>query len=337
MTSFDRIKVRAPRVMDGAMLAALPAALSLCLAATAQAATAPTVDANASLHETWRASLARVKPPHEGCFHASFPNASWQEVACSTKPATPYIPRSGHSGFTVGNGNDYSAVVTGIISQGVGSFPSVTGVTKETGYGGSPNTYSLQLNSQFFKSAACSGAATPSKCLGWQQFVYSSSEGIAFMQYWLINYGSKCPKGAGWASYSGSCYKNSAEVSVPNQLIAQLANLAVTGAATVGGSDTIMLTTASDAYSASGLDTVVDLGVSWDAAEFNIVGDGGGSNAKFNKKSTVTVNIALSDGLTAAPTCKANAGTTGETNNLTLGACTTSGGPTPSVQFTEAN
>jgi hypothetical protein len=48
------------------------------------------------------------------------------------------------------------------------------------------------------------------------------------------------------------------------------------------------------------------------------------------------VNIALTDGLTAAPVCQGNDGTTGETNNLNLGPCTATGGTTPSVQFTES-
>jgi len=51
----------------------------------------------------------------------------------------------------------------------------------------------------------------------------------------------------------------------------------------------------------------------------------------------VTVKIALTDGSTAAPTCVAGAGSTGETNNLNLGPCTTAAGSTPSVQFTESN
>jgi len=167
--------------------------------------------------------------------------------------------------------------------------------------------------------------------------VYSSSEGIAFTQYWLINYCKKCPSGGGWSSYEGSCYKNSSEVSVTLQVITQLGNLKVTGTAADGGSDTIILTTPTKACSASGLDAVTDLGASWNAAEFNVVGDGGGSAAKFNKGSSIGVDIALTDGLTAAPTCEADDGTTGETNNLTLGKCTTSGGSTPSVAFTESD
>jgi hypothetical protein len=82
---------------------------------------------------------------------------------------------------------------------------------------------------------------------------------------------------------------------------------------------------------------VVDLGTAWNSAEFNIFGDGGGSQAKFNKGSSITVEIGLRDGSKTAPTCQADDGTTGETNNLTLGKCSTSGGSVPAVKFTEAN
>jgi hypothetical protein len=43
------------------------------------------------------------------------------------------------------------------------------------------------------------------------------------------------------------------------------------------------------------------------------------------------VKVALTDGSTAAPTCVANAGSTGETNNLNLGKCSTASGSSPSM------
>jgi hypothetical protein len=47
--------------------------------------------------------------------------------------------------------------------------------------------------------------------------------------------------------------------------------------------------------------------------------------------------VQVNDGSTNAPTCLANAGTTGETNNLNLGPCTATGGTAPYIQFTESN
>ena len=49
------------------------------------------------------------------------------------------------------------------------------------------------------------------------------------------------------------------------------------------------------------------------------------------------MKVALTDGSTAAPTCVANAGSTGETNNLNLGSCAVTGGTTPYIQFNESN
>ncbi len=308
----------------------------LCSAWPASAAPAPAPSAkpDAQARETWRQSIAHTPVPEEGCFAASYPNPGWTKIQCRPAPKRPYLPRHGRSGYTVGNGNDYAAVVSGIIASAVGSYPSVTGVTHETGYNGAVNTYSLQLNSEFFTTTVCDGASDPSSCQGWQQFVYSNS-GSAFMQYWLLDYGNNCPSG-GWMAYEGSCYRNSAAVSVPTQAITQLGYLKVSGTAVSGGNDTMVMTTESSAYSTTGKDSVVNLAHAWNAAEFNVVGDGGGSAAKFNAGSSLTVEIALKDGSTTAPACDGDDGTTGETNNLTLGKCTVAGGSTPSVKFTES-
>jgi hypothetical protein len=51
----------------------------------------------------------------------------------------------------------------------------------------------------------------------------------------------------------------------------------------------------------------------------------------------VTVKIAATDGSTATPTCLKDGGTTGETNNLTVKACTATGGSTPYIEFVESN
>ncbi len=51
--------------------------------------------------------------------------------------------------------------------------------------------------------------------------------------------------------------------------------------------------------------------------------------------SVITVNVAAQYGSTTAPTC-APGGTTAETNNLDLLACTATGGATPNIQFIES-
>lgn len=154
--------------------------------------------------------------------------------------------------------------------------------------------------------------------------------------YWLIGYGNTCP--SGWfGGGSGSCYKNSDGVTAPNVPATQLANLKLTGTATVGGNDTLVFTNGTKAYSMSASDSVLGIASVWDRADFNVSGDAGGAEADFNAGSSITVKIAAVDGTTARPTCVSNAGTTGETNNLNLGSCTASGGASPSIQFTQSN
>lgn len=274
--------------------------------------------------EQWRAAMVASPSQEDGCFHASFPSLVWEKIDC-----TEVVPE------IVGNGNDYAAEVSsGLINQTVGTFPTVTGVTSETD-DRRKNTYSIQLNSNFMSgTAACNGV---SGCLSWLQYVYSSSEKAAFMQYWLIGIGS-CPKGGGWISDGeGDCYKNSAAVAVPTIAITSLSELKMSGTAVKGGKDTLVFTSGTEAYTTNGADTVVDLATAWTSSEFNIIGDGGGSEAVFGKGASVTVKVAVNNGTTSAPTCVANDGTTGETNNLTLGSCSATGGSSPYVEFTESD
>jgi len=310
---------------------AVPAAASATQAfAQAPAPEAATVGAEAVMQENWRETIARTGVPHEGCFQADFPNAVWVETSCTVAPDKVYVPH-GHGGpQTVGNGVDYAASVSNLISSAVGTFPTVTGVTSERD--GGANVYSIQLNSNFMSTAACNGHPG---CLAWEQFVYSSYEQSAFMQYWLIDYGNSCP--GGWNAYSGSCYRNSAAVSVPRQAVTSLAQLKMSATAVSGGNDTLVFTTPTRAYSTTGKDSVTDLATAWKQAEFNIIGDGGGSKATFNAGSSITVKVAVAHGSTAAPACASNAGTTGETNNLKLGSCSAVGGATPYIQFKESN
>ena len=79
------------------------------------------------------------------------------------------------------------------------------------------------------------------------------------------------------------------------------------------------------------------LGLEFQGSRRHPVGDGSGANAVFNTGSSVTVKIALTDGSTAAPVCSGDTGTTTETNNLKVGACTAASGTPPSVSFTESH
>lgn len=306
--------------------------------------------------QAWRENMAQIATPSVGCFQAAYPSIIWEQVAC--KQLTPRahtlpskVKQSHLIPETAGNGNDYVLQAPGssIISQTTGSFPSVTGVTSEQGvgvpaYGNGgilgANEYSLQINSQF--TSTTSACKSHSGCTVWQQFVYApdyevQGSAAGFMQYWLIGYGgTRCP--SGWGSDgSGDCYRNSNYVSIPDVPATQLGSLSVKGTATSGGNDTITVTYGTTAYSASGADSVVYLATVWKQSEFNVVGNAGGSEADFNSGSSITVKVASTYGSTTAPTCVANDGSTGESNNLNLGSCSATGGSSPYIQFTESN
>lgn len=280
---------------------------------------------------------------------------------------------------TAGNGTDYEIQAPSgrLIQQAAGSFTATSNLKSEKGvgvaaygYGGitGANQYTLQLNTNFYgKSKACKGSG----CFSWQQYILVSDDvnqaGTAltgtsdvFIQTWLENYGQDvdggqtniCPSGftdAG-SDYEGpgdDCYRNSPSTVVARQLaITALPGLHISGSATTNGTDTAIVTYNNNAYSSSVQDTVSDIAAGWTQAEFNVVGNAGGSEAVFNKPSSLTVKVAALDGTTAAPTCigPSNGGTTGETNNETLGKCTTSSGTSttslnsaPFIQFTESN
>jgi hypothetical protein len=319
------------------------ASLAGIVCASVSFAAPPTDNAEALAREQWSETIANTSVPSAGCFMAEYPSTAWMPVGCERAPDVPFVPRTGAGSDTVGDEDDYAAGVTGTLTKTVGSFPVVTGVTSEKGTGGA-NSYSLQLNSNFIgdgyspgTSAACDGY---SQCIAWAQFIYSSDERAVFMQFWLINFNSyaECP--AGWNTYSGSCYTNSNAVHAPKLSISDLSGMKVAATAVNGGNDTVIFTGGGLAYSVSALDSsYVDLAASgnWDQSEFNIIGDGGGSKARFNTGSAITVRVTTTDGSTTAPTCIANGGTTGETNNLILHACKASGGASPHIQFLERN
>ena len=313
----------------------------------ARPAAGPGSGAPSAVSTEWRKAMSKTPLPKEGCFRASHPNRTWEEIQCKSPPAVPYRPAhggavraAGGAAQTVGNGADSSAAVSGNISWAEGSFPRVTDVTSVTD--GTANNFSLQLNSNPFNyqnpsASECRGAQTPASCMGWQQFVYAP--GVVFMQYWLLDYGNTCP--AGWNTYGSDCWRNSnGGASVPTQPATNLPNMALTGVA--GNTDVITMVTGDGNLYAYSQASVLALAQNWKAAEFNVFGDGDATEASFNSGATVVVQV-LTDSApatAAAPIC-APEGFTGETNNLNLvnGSCCAIGGAgwnTPGIQFTES-
>jgi hypothetical protein len=324
-----------------------PSVLIIALVGIAPCAFA--VDSESAAQEQWRATMAQTDTPGEGCFQASYPDIVWESVACEAaqmRVHPVHINPTDAGGEVTGNGHDYAASATGLISQASGGF-STTGVKSEksvgvAAFGGGgilgANEYSLQVNTN--ANETTSRCAHHSGCVVWQQFVYATDYNVkgkaaVFIQYWLIGWGaSACP--SGWGTAGTDCYKNSKSINVPDIKATALGNLALEGTATAGGNDSAVFTNGTKAYTVTAKDSVLDISSVWYQAEFNVVGDAGGSRADFNTGSSITVTLIVLDGSTSAPTCVANDGTTGETNNLNLGACTASGG-IPNIQFTESN
>lgn len=282
-------------------------------------------DANARQlvqQRNWHKALVNKLLPGSGCFKAEYPEVQFHRVQCGTPPNIPFPPRKGPLPDSVGNGYDYSAQVSGKLLSVNGSFPVAT-TTGESGFtfqspsNALPDAYTLQINSSFFGSSVCSGAANPATCQAWQQYVYSSrSSGSAFMQYWLINYGNSCP--GGWSSYGADCYRNSSSsIAVPVISVTTLGQVNFTGSASKGGNDRLDLSSGATHYVVTSPDSMVNLADNWTTAEFTLVGDCCGYAANFNPGTSLAVDTTVHYGSTTAPICVLE-GFTGETNNLYL-------------------
>ncbi len=280
----------------------------------------------------WKADIARLRQPRTGCYRAAYPVLRWHAAKCVKAPRIPLrprpVPRSArHAGpELVGNGTDYSAQVSGLISQATGTFQDVSpGITEQglvngPGSATAANAFSLQLNSQTFSgSPACAGSSDPSNCQAWQQYVYDyedPSDAYVFIQYWLLGYGATCP--SGWYPYSGdSCYTNSPAADVYPLTASQLGTIAFSGIATSGGDDGVSLTADGIASLVTTSDSVLDLASFWNTTEWGVYGNGDGSEAYFSPGTTLTAQTALTATTPAAPSCL-DYGFTGETNNLSL-------------------
>ncbi|HTY96374.1 MAG TPA: Ig domain-containing protein [Solirubrobacteraceae bacterium] len=306
--------------------ALLCALLACALGALAWSAAASAASEQA-IHQ-WRGSIRALKVPGRGCFNASYPRVGWSKVSCRAAPRHPYPPAQRSLVQEVGNGNDYSAEVPGLITSVTGSFPSLSAGATETapipppGKESAANTFSLQLNSNFFSSPACGGR---SGCEGWQQFVYADSptENEVFMQYWLLRYNKKCPVGWNQFLFESSsdiyCYRNSGASQLPGGRLtaSELTGTSLEASADAGGQDAVVLTTPSGTATATGAGEMLSLSDGWKAAEFALVGDCCATQATFSANTTMTVQTVIRSNTEAPPTC-VNEGFTGETNNLDL-------------------
>lgn len=308
------------------MLATVVIALAIVGSGSAFAANVQSPLAQAQ----WQGAIANLPTPGHGCFHASYPALQWQATSCLVAPDVPLAPRLPTRGgpVVIGNGADYTAQVTGTLSKATGTFADVkSGITEKGQIDDTgrqvKNAFTLQLNSQFFADpSACSKAAVPADCYGWQQFVYafhySGDTNEVFMQYWLLYYDTTCPND--WDTYSTDgyifCYANSPATAFGSLPANALGDTTFVGQATSGGNDTVSLTSTSGASSVSNSDSKLDLSKYWNTTEWGVFGDAGGGQANFGKRATLEPITTLKGTSSSAPTCVAGSGTTGETNNL---------------------
>jgi hypothetical protein len=315
------------------------------------------LSAEAARKESWRRSITRTpRPKPNGCYTATYPETSWRELTCKTPPNRPFLrkfgtrPRTSRGPATVGDGNDYSVITNTQTMSAEGSFDAVEGVTSEND-NGSSNSYSLQLNTNGFSTVTCQNllSSAPAQCSGWEQFIYSP-DGGGYIQYWLFNFGPKCPSNWNTCYQLGSvcesqpqpgtetnCWRNSTNsAAAPGEPITSLGEVKLLGA--VG--DLVTVSIGDSVYSTSGDNTFPDLGSQWQTAEFNVFGDGGGTAAQFNVGSTLVVRTGM-ESTQNGTISFFNGGSTAETNNLTVVATPIvepgTGSMLPSITFTESN
>jgi hypothetical protein len=210
------------------------------------------------------------------------------------------------------------------------------------------DTYTLQINTNQFTSAACMGSPNPN-CKGWEQFVYENNPGTndVYIQYWLIKYNATCP-GAQWTQFQFTadpdiyCFQSTlASPTMSGHSVSEFGSNNLRFSATVTpSSDQVVITIGGDGAMMPGINAV-DVAAGWVDAEFNVFGDGGdssgGGQAAFGASSTIVVKNTVHNGTRNAPMCDMQS-FTGETNNLTLAGM----GPiptqaSPAIEFTESN
>jgi hypothetical protein len=225
-----------------------------------------------------------------------------------------------------------------LIGSSTGSF-SYASVSGEADNKAGTDYYSLQVNSETF---ATNTPYTGNKAAtAMEQFLFlndpGNSTGYILIQYWLNGYQGQygsCPStgppgGGNWTVYSGNCYANSLAGAVASEPSTNLINMVMKGYANYNSADQAVFCSFYNGeefcVAVAGTEQVLNLYKHWHHSEFNVFGYGYGSQANFNKGTSLTVVNSLQDQAsnTIVPSC-ASAGYTTETNNLNLGSCSAS-------------
>lgn len=154
----------------------------------AQPAAAPSepTQSEQQAREAWRKEISRRPLPKIGCFTAPYPSTEWREIPCGPPSTTLNL---------VGDGGDFVAATSGLISSATGSFLSDSSASGESGPAAGQgfatystnNMFTLQINTQnqvlehdgsTFNSSACDDAPEgKAACSAWEQFVFSQTQG----------------------------------------------------------------------------------------------------------------------------------------------------------------
>ena len=127
----------------------------------------------------------------------------------------------------------------------------------------------------------------------------------------------------GWFEFRQGIWRQCVRISAASTLpgerltVSELAGTTLEASADTSGEDAVVMTAPSGNATAVGAGNLLSLGSGWKAAEFAIVGDGNGTQAKFSANTTMTVQTAVKSTSNTPPAC-VNEGFTGETNNLNL-------------------
>jgi len=308
--------------------------------------------AQSSDTQVWQEIIKQTQPAQLGCFQASYPSTQWQRVFCA--PARSLVPpwrppvQSANARTMlpapIGSTGYSAQAVGGPIWAAEGSFLNISGLTSITDslYNPGGNTYSLQVNTDYFKIPGSSSVCgNPAGCTGWVQFVYGNAGGehsvytsnTAYISIWYWVSGARsCPPQ--WDFVGGWCYYSEAtDLSV--QPISSFNDQVRLSGQTANGVNTAVITIGGAAYSTNVKNLIPELPQLWQTAHFNVFGIGDRSYVNFNNGASLTLNTKIDNGTTNPPNCSTEVGT-GEYNNLYHNSpCCRYGGGKPSIAFVE--
>jgi hypothetical protein len=317
-------------------------------------------------YPAWQAYISNVPAPQAGCFVATYPNPVWQPTHCATAPTqtevvgnlNDWIAKAPTGSLIRRSTSSGAILASGITSENDVCVKPFLTTCKMLGGGLGSNAYSIQINSNLGFKINFNGRATK----GWEQFVFLNTEqgflnccGQVYIEYWLLGYFTTygaCPPssqdppggGTGWFQSGGNCVFNTSGVGTPSvypatgttYVLSQVSFQANANFQSSNLDQAVMCIVSQGCYTNSLPASVLNLDKHWTQSELNVVGYIDGSRAEFNSGTSITIQNGLflnTNAFGTIPTC-VKGGTTGETNNLNLGACST--GKT-FIRFTESN